>query len=103
MIILKKTQVAVFQESQFLEFSTFKLCLNRSSFGELGVFTPLRGSGDLPVPCCVDHPPHTHTQTLGRSLPIETPQSLIPSFRMASWVHPDRSLAGDTGRGKEPE
>ena len=100
MIILKKTQVAVFQESQFLEIFTFKLRLNRSSFGELSVFTSLRGSGDLPVPCCVDHP---HTQTLGRSLPIETPQSLIPSFRIASWVHPDRSLAGDTGRGKEPE
>ena len=63
--------MVVFQESQFQEFSAFKLPLNRSLFGELGVFSPLRGSGELPDPCCVHHP---HTQTLGRALPTENPQ-----------------------------
>ena len=100
MIILKKTVGGSFLGEPVPEFSPFKLHLNRSSFGELGVFTPLRGSGDLLVPCCVHHP---HTQTLGRVLPIENPQSLIPAFRNASWVHLDRSHAGDTGRDKERE
>jgi len=100
MVILKKTVGGSFPGDQVPEFSPFKLCLNRSSFGEPVVSTPLRGSGDLPVPCCVHHP---HTQTLGRALPIEKPQSLIPAFRNASWVHLDRSHAGDTGRDKERE
>ena len=100
MVILKKTVGGSFPGDQVPEFSPFKLCLNRSSFGELVVSTPLRGSGDLPVPCCVHHP---HTQTMGRALPIEKPQSLIPAFRNASWVHLDRSHAGDTGRDKERE
>ena len=100
MIIVKKPVGGSFPGEPVLEFSPFKLRLNRSSFGEPGVFTPLRLSGDLPVPCCVHHP---HTQTLGQALPIENPQSLIPSFRNASWVHLDRSHAGDTGRDKERE
>ena len=100
MVILKKTVGGSFPGDQVPEFSPFKLCLNRSSFGELVVSTPLRGSGDLPVPCCVHHP---RTQTMGRALPIEKPQSLIPAFRNASWVHLDRSHAGDTGRDKERE
>ena len=100
MIIVKKTVGGSFPGDQVPEFSPFKLCLNRSSFGELVVSTPLRGSGDLPVPCSVHHP---HTQTLGRALPIENHQSLIPAFRNASWVHLDRNHAGDTGRDKERE
>ena len=100
MIIVKKPVGGSFPGEPVLDFSPFKLRLNRSSFGEPGVFTPLRGSGDLPVPCCVHHP---HTQTMGRALPIEKPQSLIPAFRNASWVHLDRNHAGDTGRDKERE
>ena len=59
MIVVKKTVGGSFPGEPVPEFSPFKLRLNRSSLGEPGVFTPLRLSGDLPVPCCV-LPPHRY-------------------------------------------
>lgn len=92
----RKRQVVVFPESQFLEFSTFKLRLDRSSFGELAVLPAAWIWG--PASPTVWITPHTDT---GRACPLRLLREPIQISGCKLESHPDRSHAGDTGRDME--